>query len=168
MRSIQPRITERHERLRPVLVAYFRRRLRNQADAEDLTQEVFFRLARGEASVAQAPDAYVFRIAANLLRDHARREKVRHGYREAKLLEGVADHDPLDPFRVVAARHDLMLLSNYITELPEKTRRIFILYRMQGIDKPAIAEAFGLSVRMVEIHIRKALTLLYERMEGHR
>ncbi|PZR25208.1 MAG: hypothetical protein DI538_27515, partial [Azospira oryzae] len=52
-----------------------------------------------------------------------------------------------------------------IARLPDKTRRIFTLYRIEHIDKQAIAESLGLSRRMVEIHIQKALAELARGME---
>ncbi|MDB5581652.1 MAG: polymerase subunit sigma-24 [Bradyrhizobium sp.] len=153
-------------RLRSALMAFFTRRVRNRVEAEDLTQEVFIRLARSEGSHIESADAYVFQIAANLLRDKARREKVRTDYREAKRLEDYIDVDPLDPFRIAAGRQDLALLARSLAELPEKTRRIFTLYRIENIDKRVIAESFGLSIRMVEVHIQKALLMLCDRLGG--
>ena len=62
-----------NRRFRPALMAFFLRRIGNHAEAEDLTQEVFARLmAMGAENLHQA-DAYVFQMAANLLRDRGRR-----------------------------------------------------------------------------------------------
>lgn len=157
--------SSRERRLRGALNAFFLRRLGNPAEAEDLTQEVFVRLARGGGAQAGMPDSYVFAIAANLLRDKARREKVRADYREAVRLEDHIGIDPLDPFRVAAGRQDLSLLARAIAGLPEKTRRIFTLYRIETIAKEDIARSFGLSVRMVEIHIQRALVALADHMD---
>jgi RNA polymerase sigma factor (sigma-70 family) len=153
-------------RLRGALTAFFRRRLPDAAEAEDMTQEVFIRLARSAKADGDAPDSYVFAIAANLLRDRARREKVRADYRDAKRLEDYVGIDPLDPFRIAAGRQDLSKLTLAIANLPEKTRRIFTLYRIENIDKQRLAETFGLSVRMIEIHIQRALVAVYADMEA--
>jgi RNA polymerase sigma-70 factor (ECF subfamily) len=155
-----------NRRMRSALLAFFARRVGSASEAEDLTQEVFIRLARSDGADIDCPDAYVFQIAANLLRDRARREKVRADYREAKRLEDYIDIDPLDPFRFAAGRQDLSHMARALAELPEKTRRIFTLYRIEAIDKRAIAESFGLSVRMVELHVQRAMTALFEKMGG--
>lgn len=152
-------------RLRGALNAFFARRVRSSDEAEDLTQEVFIRLARGTDAHVEAPDSYVFAVAANLLRDKARRDKVRADYRGAKQLEDYVGIDPLDPFRIAAGRQDLTMLARALADLPEKTRRIFTLYRIENIDKQAIAESFSLSARMVEFHIHRALVALSERMD---
>jgi RNA polymerase sigma-70 factor (ECF subfamily) len=50
------------------LMAFFLRHTDDRAEAEDLTQEVFVRILKGApAATVQAPDAFVFTIAANLL-----------------------------------------------------------------------------------------------------
>ena len=85
------------ERFRPALIAFFQRRIRNAAEAEDLTQEVLLRVAqKGAAIDASRPDAYVFQIAANLLRDRGRRQKVRNAYQLSLSDEAsrVEERDP--------------------------------------------------------------------------
>lgn len=153
-------------RFRGALHAFFLRRVGNAAEAEDMTQEVFIRLAAGGGRQSGSEDSYVFAIASNLLRDKVRRDKVRADYRQEKRLDDYLGIDPLDPFRVAASREDLVRLARIIADLPEKTRRIFTLYHIENIDKRSIAESFDLTVRMVEMHIRRAMVALYDRMEG--
>lgn len=147
-------------------MTFFARRCRDRHEAEDLTQEVFVRLAQHAETEVIAPDALVFTIAANLLRDKARSDRVRASYRERKRLEDFVGIDPLDPFRITAGRQHVSQLATAIAALPEKTRRIFTLHRLELVDKQTIADSFGLSVRMVEIHLRKALILLSEQIGG--
>jgi RNA polymerase sigma-70 factor (ECF subfamily) len=161
-------LTAIDRRLRRALIAFFARRVQTLSEAEDLTQDVFVRIARSAKTEAPMADAYVFRIAANLLRDKGRRERVRASYREARAFEDFLGIDPLDPHRVVEGRENLKLVARTIAELPEKTRRIFTLYRIENIDKRTIAESFGLSVRMVEIHVQRALVTLAGRVEKDR
>lgn len=51
-------------RFRPALMAFFARRLADHAEAEDLTQEVFLRLAFLPPDRMTHADAYVFQMAA--------------------------------------------------------------------------------------------------------
>src|ERR1019366_6772511 len=82
---------------RPALMAYFLRRLNNHAEAEDMTQDVFVRLAKADRGAMRSAEAYIFQIAANLLRDRARRQKVRFDYRGERMAEEGLAIDPLDP-----------------------------------------------------------------------
>lgn len=153
------------KRLRSALIAFFLRRTGNAAEAEDLTQEVFIRLAGSTGYQDASKDSYIFAIAANLLRDKARREAVRSNYREEKRLEDYVGVDILDPHRFATGREELAALARAIAGLPEKTRRIFTLYRIENLDKRAIAESFGLTIRSVEIHIQRAMILLVEKLD---
>ena len=168
MESRREELTDIDRRLRVALTAFFARRVRSIAEAEDLTQEVFVRVACSSHATPPLANAYIFRIAANLLRDKARRDRVRANYRQARSLDDFLDVDPLDPHRIAEGQEDLRLVAQAIAELPEKTRRIFILYRIENIDKRTIAESFGLSVRMIEIHVQRALVTLAARMEKSR
>ncbi len=76
---------------RRALLAYFGRRVRSAAEAEDLTQDVFERVLRSlERGPILNAEALVFRIAVNLLRDRARRAQC-HGIEEPLPSDGVAD-----------------------------------------------------------------------------
>ncbi|MXP41456.1 sigma-70 family RNA polymerase sigma factor [Altererythrobacter soli] len=157
-------LSDLDRRLRPALLSFFMRRVGNRAEAEDLVQEVFVRIARSASTRMKSADAYIFQVAANLLRDRARREKVRADYHDEVRLAGDVDVDPLDPYRITVAREELTVLISGIADLPEKTRRIFTLYRLENIDKRTIADCFSLSVRSVELHIQRALETLAERL----
>src|SRR6185312_17262761 len=60
------------------LLSYFLRRVRDRAHAEDLVQDALLRVIRAaEFEVIEHPESYVFKVAANLLKD-SRRHAVRH------------------------------------------------------------------------------------------
>ncbi len=147
-------------RLRPALVAYFLRRVGSHAEAEDLTQDVFMRLTSLDPDGLQSADAYVFRIAANLLADRSRRHVVRHRYTAEQVAREGAGWDPLDPDRVAAGRRSLAIMAQRLKDLPERTRTMFVLYRIESMNKRAIAEAFGVGVSTVEKEVGRAMAYL--------
>lgn len=160
MESVRQRqLEDLCRRFRPALVAYFLRRVRDPAEAEDLAHDVFLRLAGIPLEQLRSADAYVFQVAANLLKDRARRSKVRADHAAA---DTVAD-DPeelearsLDPERIEAARRSLTALMARLRELPERTREIFILYRIENVARRDIAHAYDLSLSTVEKEIARA------------
>ena len=155
-----------NRRFRPALMAFFLRRLRNHAEAEDMTQDVFVRLAGADPAQMKSADAYIFQTAANLLRDRGRRERVRTDYRARLWGQEGADVDPLDPLRFATDRESLAQLVAGLKDLPEKTRAIFVLYRLENVDKRAIADAYGLAMSSVDRHLAKAMALLVARVRG--
>lgn len=149
------------EQYRSALYAYFLRRTRNTADAEDLVQDVFVRLTRmGPAPGIRDIEAFMFRTAANLLRDRARRRQTHPDM--AGLYEAdfeIADGEP-GPQRVLEARSELNEVVRALSALSERTRRIFMLRRLEQMKCQEIAALYGISVNAVEHHIAKALAHL--------
>jgi RNA polymerase sigma factor (sigma-70 family) len=150
-------------RFRPALIAYFLRRLPNPAEAEDLAHDVFLRLAGVPLEQLRSADAYIFQVAANLLRDRARRWKVRYDY-AATQLAGVEAEEleahAFDPERIEVARRSLASLVARLLELPKRTREIFILYRIENVARRNIAQAYGLSLSSVEKEVARATAYL--------
>lgn len=157
-------------RFRASLLAYFMRRTGNRQEAEDLTQETFARLI-GSSSFEQADEAqaFVFRVASNLLRD-----RVRAAYRTRRFATlpidaaGVEAFEPklvedIDPERVLIARQDLTEVLACLDELGERTRNIFILFRLEGMRQKEIAALYGIGLSTVEKHVMAATIKLAKR-----
>jgi RNA polymerase sigma-70 factor (ECF subfamily) len=148
-------IVERYDR---PLRSFFRKRAFNPHDAEDLVQEVFVRLfARNDAARMENPEAYVFQTAANLLRDKARRDLTR-----ASAMRGLADQardsvEEISPERVLQGREALADLQQALSELPERTRAIFVLHRFEELRYSEIARRLSISVSSVEKHMMSAI-----------
>jgi RNA polymerase sigma-70 factor (ECF subfamily) len=151
-------------KFRPALIAFFSRRAASHAEAEDMTQEVFVRLAQSKIDAVDSTEAFIFRIATNLLRDSWRRDRVRMSYRMSVEREQGLSIDLLDPHRIAAARETIGILWAAIQAMPEPTQQIFILYRVENIHKQTIADNFGFNVRTVEKHITRALVFLARRV----
>lgn len=158
-------LTQLSRRFRPALMAYFVRRLKNHAEAEDLTQEVFLRLAQREAGSVEAPERYMFRTASNLLADRARRNKARANGLDAM---GGAELgiDARDPSRIAEGRESLAALEAALRELPEPTRSIFILYRLEHADRRTLGETYGLSRGQIDRQIARAIAFLIARLRS--
>lgn len=152
-------------KFRPPLIAFFSRRVASLAEAEDMTQEVFLRLLNAQGNSEQTNAAYIFRIAANLVTDRARHDRVRRNFADGARSDGSAGIDGFDPFRIASARESIAILWAAIQALPEPTQQIFILYRVENIPKQTIADNFGFHLRTVDKHITRALVFLARRME---
>jgi RNA polymerase sigma-70 factor (ECF subfamily) len=159
-------VTSVVEAFRPAIIAYFRRRLHNPADAEDAAQEVFANLCRrAELDRIDDIERYVFQAAANHLRDRFRRAKAR------PLVEadGFSDRqnllvDPITPERELLGREAYAATVAALQELPERPRMIFILNRFEEMSGRDIASLLGVSQRLVEKDISRVLTHLRERL----
>ena len=159
-------------RFRSPLMSFFLRRAHNREDAEDLTQEVFVRiLRRDEAVPVQNPEVYIFRIAANLLRDRARKATTHRAADHASLdaadseLAEVDTNDPAliedrGPERVLLSQEALIEAVRALGQLGDRTRDIFLLFRLENMRHREIAALYGITVSTVEKHIAKAVAFL--------
>lgn len=152
--------------LRPALLAFFTRRVGNRVEAEDLVHDVYVRLESAPESQMRDPEAYVFQVATNLVRDRARRAEVRTRHLAYAKHDDQAQVDPIDPHRVAVSRETLTVLVKALEALPERTRRIFLLYRYEQVSRQAIADTFGISMSAVDKHVHKAVVRLSARLGG--
>jgi RNA polymerase sigma factor (sigma-70 family) len=156
---------------RGALIAYFLRRVGDRAEAEDLTQEVFLRILNHSDAIDPVnAQAYVFTAAGNLLRDRARRAVTRQVHAHTSLDNPAQAQIPelkeeISPERVLAGRETLQAVLLALDGLNQRTRDIFVLYRIEKMKQREIAALYGLSHGGVEKHLVKAMNYLNERFE---
>jgi RNA polymerase sigma-70 factor (ECF subfamily) len=149
---------------RPSLVRYFQRRVKNTSEIDDLVQEVFLRLlVRGGVENMARVGGYVFETASSVLKDRGRRRAVRHADAhvpiDAEGDEGVS----FSAERVHLGQEALRVAALALLELPERTRTVFILRVLEGLQYQAVATRLGISVSSVEKHMTRALKHLMDR-----
>lgn len=146
---------------RASLVSWFRRRVGDPCEAEDLAQECFVRIANREDREAVAHfEGYLYRTARSVLFDRRRRRSVRHADAHVSLLPEHDAPDDSDALRTLLAREKLRKASAVLNAMPERTRSIFILCRMEGMRYAEIAARFGISVSAVQKHMLRAIEAL--------
>lgn len=145
---------------RPSLMRYLTSRLSSDADAQDVAQDVYLRLAtRPEPEAVENPAAYVFRIAANLAHDHERKNK---RFSEAEPLENLGergeDTDANAFLRQMEARSELKQLESILKELPPLYRSVLLLRKRDGYSHAEIAEKLKISPHTVHKYLKRALS----------
>jgi len=159
MSSNATTLTELLIRERPALLRLVQRILGSDGGAEDVIQSIWFK-ARGVdgGQPISNPRAYLYRLAANLATDHGRERT-----RRTRLL---AEHYLWGPDEVLSteeqamAQDELQRVLAAAEHLPEPTRTIFRLNRLQGMTQVEVAKRQGVSVTTVENHVRSALQRL--------
>jgi RNA polymerase sigma factor (sigma-70 family) len=149
------------------LINFLRQRLRTPEDANDVAQEAYIRMMQYQNSTAiRSPSSMLFRIAINVANDLGRSEQVRRVSDQCSLdaLELVSDTP--SPEREISAQQELALLRAAIQDLPPKCRQAFLLSRVQRMTYPEIAAHCGISVKMVEKHISRALAVCMKQVGG--
>jgi RNA polymerase sigma factor (sigma-70 family) len=156
-----------HARFAGPLQRFFRSYRLNAADVEDLTQDVFVRLAGPSVQAdLRKPASFVFTLARNLVRDRARRLHI-------KALPKSVAVDTVDlrcgrptPDQYLELEQHLRSVEQRLNGLKPATRKAFLMHRVHGESHAQIATHMHISASMVEKHIMAATASLQGAMSG--
>jgi RNA polymerase sigma-70 factor (ECF subfamily) len=139
----------------------------NRETALDLTQETFVRLysSRLKYKPTAAFSTYLFHIAANLARTHAR-WKSRHPTVPLLDEEGSPLHEPADPRltpdAAAAWRDQAVAVQRAIDALPADLRQALLLFTLEDMSHAQIGGILGCSAKAAELRIYRARLALKE------
>ncbi len=133
------------------------RRIAGSESAEDVVQKVWLKIqgVRDDPPILDGK-AYLHRLASNLAIDVIRSEQRRRDVHAEAMAFLHAGMEGVSGERTVLARNELAHIGSVIAALPDPTRRIFTMSRLEGLAQREIAERLGLSRRTVEKHLRRA------------
>lgn len=170
--------TVRQERQR--LSDFIRRRVGNEADAEDILQDVLAQLV-SSYSVTEPIEqmtAWLFRVARNRIIDWYRRKRPERltatsGDPDAPLnLEEILFDPKQDPDRAYARSIVWKELADALDELPEEQRQVFVWHELEGKSFKEMAEETGVALntllsrkRYAVLHLRDRLQELYAELD---
>jgi len=132
--------------------------------ADDLAQEVFLRAYRGLVGFEGRSSfgTWVYRISYNVYLNHRTRTRSYAALPEDYDARAAAPDDALS-----APRSDLRRdLQAAIAELPERYRAVIVLYYLQEVSYPEIAEILELPLGTVKTHLHRAKRMLRHHMGG--
>jgi RNA polymerase sigma-70 factor (ECF subfamily) len=143
----------------PALQGYIRKTCGNEALAEDMLQETFYRFLRAAVPEMDAHQtkSYLFKIATSLLVDHWRREKRDRFWRS------------LWRPPVFAQSGQMGDVSQALSALKPGERALLWLAYVEGFDHGEIASTLGLkekSIRVLLFRARKNLARILGRQDG--
>lgn len=130
---------------------FIRSRVRQDADAEDVLQEVFLKIHRniGKVRETQRLEAWVFQIARNAVNDFYRQEAKRVG--EGELPLPGEPHDDLEPYVQELGK----CVAAMVSELPGEQGRAVGMYELEGLPQQEIADREGISLSGAKSRIQR-------------
>ena len=148
------------------VAAFLYRMTCNTEAAADLAQETFVRLyqSRARYQPTAAFPTYLFRIAANLARNHAR-------WRTRHPTVSVEDHastlrqmqgTDASPDEAAQRQEATLRIEKAIASLPADLREALHLFTYQEMSQHEIAQALGCTLKAVETRIYRARQMLKE------
>lgn len=154
----RPELERLYDAHAPGLFVYLVSFTRNDADARDLLQDVFIRLAKlDETALPTHEKAFVFRTAHNLAVDWSRRRMVRRESEEA-LARGISPdgHADPDPDMPALASH----VAAALRSLPEEQRSVAHLKLWGGLTFEEIAHTQNIPLNTAASRYRYAIEKL--------
>ncbi|MAK61641.1 MAG: RNA polymerase subunit sigma-70 [Ponticaulis sp.] len=145
---------------RPSLMRFLSSRLPDEADAQDVAQDVYLRLVSvQEPESVENPEAYVFRVAANLANDV---HKKRRRYDTVDDMETLSELNEtaasIEFARQMETRSDIDQLDRILNDLPPLYRTVLLLRKRDGYSHADIAEKLGISPHTVHKYLKRALS----------
>jgi RNA polymerase sigma factor (sigma-70 family) len=173
------RISDVLKREQSRLRNFIRRRVPDPRDAEDILQDVFYKLV--EANRLLMPiehiTGWLFRVARNRIIDLFRQKKpeslsdtaVADEDDERRQLEDLLPSPDAGPEALYARSVLLEELELAIDELPEEQREVFVAHELEGRSFKEMAAETGVSVntllsrkRYAVLHLRERLQSIYD------
>ncbi len=156
------------EQYRAELRRFLRGRTHEAQTAHDLAQEVYLRILRFPPSeVVLQPQAYLYRIASNVVHDFNLRAQSERVTYDSEIVASLAERpaelaaDNLE--ESIAAQQELM---QALAPLPPAWQAALVLRKRDGLSYLEIARELGVSVHAVKKYIARAVAELRARHKG--
>jgi len=156
------------ERHRERIQRFLQKRLGNQADIEDLVQNVFLEMSRTITAYEgrSAFSTWILGISMNLIRNHYSRSPTsRYQFVEIDEISSLAGPEPDDPAAKADSEQQFQQLREVIAELPANLRDPLVLVIYQGLSYDEAAECLGIGLSALKSRIFRARGLLRQQFD---
>lgn len=170
-----PTVEEVFRQYAPRVFHLARRILGNEADAQDVTQDVMVQVIRkldtfrGESAFP----TWLHRVTVNAALAH-RRRKAGRPEQTSEIVDQIAEQDghPHGPVRPWAAAPDAAMLGeeqqarieSAIASLPDMYREVFVLADVEQMSNADIADALSMTVPAVKSRLHRARLMMRDRL----
>lgn len=136
---------------RAQLLRIARRIVRTPELADDVMQDAYLKIADGPCvRSAERPMAYCCQVVRNVSLDCCRRHTVEASYRTFDIDVELLDLSGApSPDRLLRERQTLHAIDRALAALPTRTRRVFELYRIEGLTQREIAARLDCALGLV-------------------
>ncbi len=141
------------------LLGYVRNRVRNQEDAEDLTQDVFFKLAKSNSNDIENLKSWVYTIAKNTITDYYRKKQLETNSIEEDVYFDTESKED-------AGQELSNCVSAFVNQLPKEYRELLTLSELKEIPQKEIAQQLDMNYVTVRSKVQRGRKKLKELLEG--
>lgn len=136
-------------------------------EVDDVIQEAYAILASlADVSRIMNPRAYFYKIIKSLISEYLRRASVAAGGAERRPNTLPEPQEGLTPERILSGRQELQSLYRAIVRLPEPSRTIFVMRKIDNLPQKVIAEKLRVSENTVEKQIARGLRIILSNLKS--
>lgn len=129
--------------------------------ADDIVQEVFLKIWTNRNEVKDdTVKSLLYTIASNIIKNHFKHQKVVYNFQKNDQPNEVSDETDANLRQEELNRK----LQDTLAEIPEKSREVFLMNRIEGLTYADIADRLGLSVKAIEKRMSEALSIIRSRI----
>lgn len=159
------------------LLSFIRRRVKNDEDAQDILQDIWYKLSSAvNTAPVEQTSAWLYRVARNQITD-------KHRKHSESLLDDIFSDDDDPDYSAILFPDSSTPETEYVRnlfwehlfkaldELPEEQKQVFIWQEIDDIPFQQIAAQTGVNVqtlvsrkRYAVLHLRKRLKQLYDEL----
>jgi RNA polymerase sigma factor (sigma-70 family) len=163
------------------LLGFIRKRVNNEADAEDILQDVFYQLLGNKEPIDQIA-SWLFTVARNKIIDSKRKKQplatdfLFSNMEDAEMGEwmDILMDDSSNPETVYLRNLFQETLNEALNELPEEQKQAFVLNELEGIPFKQISDETRIPVntlisrkRYAVLYLREKLAVLHDALKNY-
>lgn len=147
--------------LYPAIRNYLYYKTSNVGMAEDIAQDTFIKLWENRAKIdKRTVKSFLYTISGNLAINQLKRQQLQYKF-ENQAIRRVNRESP--EFSLQMKEYEEKL-NQVISSMPDGSREVFLMNRLEDLKYREIAERLGISVKAVEKRMSKALQIIREKL----
>ena len=153
---------ELFERYAPRIYQFSLSYLKNNADAEELVQDVFLKIWEKRDMLDESKNikSFIFKVAVNTIYDFIRHKNIENAFNDYTRANFETNSD--NTWHMVIYDEMQENLQKLVAQLPGQQQKIFQLSKEEGLTSEEIAVKLNLSKRTVDNHLYRAVSFLKE------
>jgi RNA polymerase sigma factor (sigma-70 family) len=145
----------------PMLRSRLRRMFIHGMEVDDVIQEMYARIvSQPSLEAIKYPRQYAFHTATAIVIDHLRRSRVISINAAGNLDHLEISAPDASPEQQLEFREEIAAVAQLLALLPERTREVLILRRVEGLSQQETAQRLGISIKTVEKHMSQGVAAL--------
>ena len=145
----------------PMLRSRLRRMFIHGLEVDDVIQEMYARIvSQPSLEAIKYPRQYAFQTATAIVIDHLRRSRVISINAAGSLDQLEISAPEASPEQQLEFREEIAAVAQLLALLPERTREVLIMRRVEGLSQQETADKLGISVKTVEKHMAQGVAAL--------